>query len=267
MLFLQAVSKALAGLSKPSVRDQAQKFLVSHSFIATTMFRPTFKSALRFGVFSRGFATARPASRFTATKAVVGATLLLSTLTVFPLSSITNDVDQKKVEKEKKDVIVAAGEEKAAEKVDGRDEQPSEGSDAHTESEEGGQSAAFNPETGEINWDCPCLGGMADGPCGEEFKEAFSCFVYSETEPKGIDCIGKFEAMRTCFKQHPEHYKEELYEDDEPVPSVEDESVSKDVAEAAVAEKTEPDVVEIDKIETPSGDSIEKVIEQPATVA
>ena len=31
------------------------------------------------------------------------------------------------------------------------------------------QSAAFNPETGEINWDCPCLGGMAKPPCGEAF--------------------------------------------------------------------------------------------------
>jgi hypothetical protein len=29
--------------------------------------------------------------------------------------------------------------------------------------EEAGQEAAFNPETGEINWDCPCLGGMAHG--------------------------------------------------------------------------------------------------------
>ena len=59
--------------------------------------------------------------------------------------------------------------------------------------EEAGQQAAFNPETGEINWDCPCLGGMAHGPCGEEFKAAFSCFVYSEEEPKGIDCIEKFQ--------------------------------------------------------------------------
>lgn len=59
--------------------------------------------------------------------------------------------------------------------------------------EEAGQEAAFNPETGEINWDCPCLGGMAHGPCGEEFKAAFSCFVYSEEEPKGIDCIEKFQ--------------------------------------------------------------------------
>jgi intermembrane space import and assembly protein 40 len=58
--------------------------------------------------------------------------------------------------------------------------------------EEAGQEAAFNPETGEINWDCPCLGGMAHGPCGEDFKAAFSCFVYSEEEPKGIDCIEKF---------------------------------------------------------------------------
>jgi len=31
---------------------------------------------------------------------------------------------------------------------------------------------------GEINWDCPCLGGMANGPCGQEFRAAFSCFHY-----------------------------------------------------------------------------------------
>lgn len=58
--------------------------------------------------------------------------------------------------------------------------------------EEAEQQSAFNPETGEINWDCPCLGGMAHGPCGEEFKEAFSCFVYSKEEPKGMECIEKF---------------------------------------------------------------------------
>ena len=31
---------------------------------------------------------------------------------------------------------------------------------------------------GEINWDCPCLGGAASGPCGTEFRQAFSCFHY-----------------------------------------------------------------------------------------
>lgn len=65
--------------------------------------------------------------------------------------------------------------------------------------EEAGQEAAFNPETGEINWDCPCLGGMAHGPCGEEFKAAFSCFVYSNDEPKGIDCIEKFKFVFSGF--------------------------------------------------------------------
>lgn len=58
--------------------------------------------------------------------------------------------------------------------------------------EEADQQGAFNPETGEINWDCPCLGGMAHGPCGDEFKAAFSCFVYSNEEPKGVECIEKF---------------------------------------------------------------------------
>lgn len=27
---------------------------------------------------------------------------------------------------------------------------------------------------------------------GEEFKTAFSCFVFSEEDPKGVDCIEKF---------------------------------------------------------------------------
>ncbi|GAA5915951.1 hypothetical protein JCM5296_002216 [Sporobolomyces johnsonii] len=79
------------------------------------------------------------------------------------------------------------------------------------------QAAAFNPETGEINWDCPCLGGMADGPCGPEFKAAFSCFVYSEAEPKGVDCVEKFRGMQECFRRHPDIYgddAEDLEADD-----------------------------------------------------
>ncbi|KAI1851523.1 hypothetical protein JX265_012395 [Neoarthrinium moseri] len=80
---------------------------------------------------------------------------------------------------------------------------------------EADQQGAFNPETGEINWDCPCLGGMADGPCGEEFKAAFSCFVYSKEEPKGMDCIDKFQHMQDCFRLHPEVYGDELADDEE----------------------------------------------------
>lgn len=83
------------------------------------------------------------------------------------------------------------------------------GSDDKSEgggSSAGGSGGAYDPVTGEINWDCPCLGGMAYGPCGQEFREAFSCFIYSEEEPKGINCVEKFRAMQTCFREHPEHY-------------------------------------------------------------
>jgi hypothetical protein len=45
-------------------------------------------------------------------------------------------------------------------------------------------AGAVNYETGEIDWDCPCLGNAAKGPCGTEFKEAFSCFVFSKAEEK-----------------------------------------------------------------------------------
>ncbi|KAF8806417.1 hypothetical protein BYT27DRAFT_7257150 [Phlegmacium glaucopus] len=88
------------------------------------------------------------------------------------------------------------------------DEEDSSGSPAS-----GG--GAFNPETGEINWDCPCLGGMAHGPCGPEFREAFSCFVYSEAEPKGINCVEKFQNMQNCFRAHPEIYADEIMNDDD----------------------------------------------------
>ncbi|KAJ3095547.1 Oxidoreductase [Phlyctochytrium planicorne] len=72
---------------------------------------------------------------------------------------------------------------------------------------------AFNDETGEINWDCPCLEGMTKPPCGEAFKAAFSCFVYSKEEPKGVDCLEAFSAMQECFRNHPEIYDPELSND------------------------------------------------------
>ncbi|KAI9788062.1 MAG: Oxidoreductase [Peltula sp. TS41687] len=81
--------------------------------------------------------------------------------------------------------------------------------------EEAANEGAFNPETGEINWDCPCLGGMAHGPCGEEFKAAFGCFVHSTVEPKGMDCIEHFKGMQNCFRRYPEVYAAELDDDEE----------------------------------------------------
>ena len=76
---------------------------------------------------------------------------------------------------------------------------------------------------GDINWNCPCLGGMAVGPCGVDFREAFSCFHYSEADPKGSDCIEKFGEMQKCMQGYPELFeekerkqdKEEVLEDGE----------------------------------------------------
>lgn len=69
--------------------------------------------------------------------------------------------------------------------------------------------------SGEINWNCPCLGGMASGPCGTEFKEAFSCFHYSKEEVKGSECLEQFRAMQECMQRYPELYPQE---DDEKPP-------------------------------------------------
>ena len=66
--------------------------------------------------------------------------------------------------------------------------------------------AGLISENGEINWDCPCLQGMGNGPCGEEFKEAFSCFHYSDADPKGFDCLEQFKAMQECFVKYPDIY-------------------------------------------------------------
>lgn len=69
--------------------------------------------------------------------------------------------------------------------------------------------------SGEINWNCPCLGGMATGPCGVEFREAFSCFHYSEAEPKGSDCYDTFKSMQDCMSQYPTVYNQNTGDDDD----------------------------------------------------
>lgn len=70
-------------------------------------------------------------------------------------------------------------------------------------------------ENGDINWNCPCLGGMATGPCGVEFREAFSCFHYSEADPKGSDCYDAFSTMQSCFAKYPTVYNKSNTGDDD----------------------------------------------------
>lgn len=73
---------------------------------------------------------------------------------------------------------------------------------------------------GSINWNCPCLGGMATGPCGMEFREAFTCFHYSTAEPKGSNCFSVFEEMQNCMTKYPAVYNKG--DDEEEFPMVEE---------------------------------------------
>lgn len=58
---------------------------------------------------------------------------------------------------------------------------------------------------------------MASGPCGQQFKEAFSCFHYSKEEVKGSDCVENFRSMQECMQKYPELYPQE--DDNDSAPS------------------------------------------------
>lgn len=85
---------------------------------------------------------------------------------------------------------------------------------------------------------------MAYGPCGEQFRAAFSCFVFSKEDPKGVDCIENFKAMQNCFREHPDVYGGELDDESDEGAAVEQEegrpvSVSSDPAPQAARVQAE----------------------------
>lgn len=88
---------------------------------------------------------------------------------------------------------------------------------------------------------------MASGPCGEQFKEAFSCFHYSKEEVKGADCVENFRSMQECMQKYPELYPQE--DDNDSAPS--------GGADTTPTESTSTDSV-------PSPDSESAVTENPA---
>jgi len=109
--------------------------------------------------------------------------------------------------------------------------------EAESEEDVGEPASAVNPETGEINWDCPCLKSALEPPCGHTFKAAFSCFVSSKTEPKGIDCQELFKVMQECFQAHPEKYGSILADDEDDDPS-EGTAITKSSDRDSLDEKT-----------------------------
>merc|ERR1712107_360417 len=89
-----------------------------------------------------------------------------------------------------------------------------------------------------INWNCPCLGGMAVGPCGMEFRDAFSCFHNSTADPKGSDCIEKFANMQICMSGYPELYDKDKDDESATSPEQASEAAEKSEGENA-ADETE----------------------------
>uniref|UniRef100_A0A2I3SBQ0 CHCH domain-containing protein n=1 Tax=Pan troglodytes TaxID=9598 RepID=A0A2I3SBQ0_PANTR len=57
--------------------------------------------------------------------------------------------------------------------------------------------------------------GLILGPCGEQFKSAFSCFHYSTEEIKGSDCVDRFRAMQECLQKYPDLYPQEDEDEEE----------------------------------------------------
>lgn len=82
---------------------------------------------------------------------------------------------------------------------------------------------------------------MASGPCGFEFREAFSCFHYSKADPKGSDCVEKFGQMQECMNKYPNLY-----------PAKDDEEDEEEDAENPFAQLSELDVDEKEKVKSES---------------
>lgn len=106
-------------------------------------------------------------------------------------------------------------------------------------------------DNGDINWNCPCLGGMATGPCGVEFREAFSCFHYSEAQPKGSDCYEAFKTMQDCMGNYPGVYKQQNQRDDDDDDGL-DLGAFGDEAEEG---QESPDKVSVEGVATDAGSS------------
>ncbi|XP_040840612.1 mitochondrial intermembrane space import and assembly protein 40-like [Ochotona curzoniae] len=80
--------------------------------------------------------------------------------------------------------------------------------------------------------DCPCLRGVASGPCGQQFTSAFSCFHYCKEEIKESDSVDQFWAMQECMQKYPDLYPQEDEEEEE------GKTPAEGVAEAAASEAT-----------------------------
>ncbi|CAN6245258.1 unnamed protein product [Urochloa humidicola] len=84
------------------------------------------------------------------------------------------------------------------------------------------EALAFNGEINEsIDVDvqkaleCPCLDDLKRGPCGSQFIDAFLCYLKSNKEEKGSDCVDPFIALQNCIKENKEAFIKDTLEEEE----------------------------------------------------
>ncbi|KAJ5068210.1 hypothetical protein M0811_12546 [Anaeramoeba ignava] len=63
------------------------------------------------------------------------------------------------------------------------------------------------PQEMEIDWDCPCVKYLTEGPCGKIFKQSFECYTKSHSKPKGKECIDLFINLQTCLTKNASYYE------------------------------------------------------------
>ncbi|XP_055802599.1 mitochondrial intermembrane space import and assembly protein 40 homolog [Solanum dulcamara] len=71
--------------------------------------------------------------------------------------------------------------------------------------------------------ECPCIAHLRAGLCGNQFSDAFLCFLKSTAEEKGSDCVSPFVALQSCIKANPNAFSKDVLEEDNDDVSKQDE--------------------------------------------
>lgn len=85
------------------------------------------------------------------------------------------------------------------------------------------EATAFSDEDANLSLEekaqkaleCPCIAHLRTGPCGDQFSNAFVCFIKSTSEAKGSDCVSPFVYLQKCIKANPDAFPKDVLEDDE----------------------------------------------------
>lgn len=112
------------------------------------------------------------------------------------------------------------------------------------------ERALTKAEMVEEALNCPCIAAMKDGPCGDSFLSAYRCFLESETEPKGMNCMEQFIGMQSCMAKHPDVYNSDD-DDDNPFSTISDEKDERKGGKSS-GEKREEKAVEVNSEKVPS---------------